>query len=437
MWAEHQNGTRRWHYLHLGCADVPSLARKLPQRDAARWFVGLPQTRPRMKLLFVIANLGMGGAERVITLLANGFAQRGYEVTLLAYAWDESPQAFEVSPEVRLSLLAARQKSGQQTFLTRFTRALRDNWHYLRAIRKTIRASKPQFVVSFVDYTNLRCILAATGTGVPVVISERIDPHCWPITAWGNYARNQIYPAAAALIILSQHALNYFPDRVRRRSRVIFNPVCLPDEQTMQVLLPTPPMRPRIIAAGRLAPQKGFDLALRAFAQIAGEFPEWHLIIFGEGRERPVLERLISDLKLSGRAVLPGKTDRIFAELAAADLFVLSSRFEGFPNVLIEAMAMGVPCITFDCPSGPREIIRDGVDGVLVPPEDVDALAGAMVSLMRDGEARRRLGEAAREIRHRLSLDTILDQWAALFKEVVQNSRREPRATDQARSQIT
>jgi len=174
-----------------------------------------------------------------------------------------------------------------------------------------------------------------------------------------------------------------------------------------------------IVSMGRLVPLKQFDQLIRAFASLSQEFPEWDLLIIGDGPERPSLSALASDLSISGRVLMPGAFKSPGEHLASSDLFVLSSRYEGFPNALCEAMASGLPVVCFDCPSGPREIVRHEVDGLLVPPQDVDALSGAMRRLIDSPAERQRMAERAREITARFAPESIFDHWERLIQDVL------------------
>ena len=174
-----------------------------------------------------------------------------------------------------------------------------------------------------------------------------------------------------------------------------------------------------VVAMGRMTRQKGFDLLLEAFAARAADHPEWTLEIWGEGPQHGELEARAHAPDLAGRVRFPGRADDAYAVLAAADLYVLSSRYEGFPMVLCEAMASGLPVLSFDCRTGPREIVRDGVDGVLVPPGDVAALATQLGRLMADEGARAALARRAPDILERFGVSRVLSRWDDVFQEVL------------------
>jgi glycosyltransferase involved in cell wall biosynthesis len=179
-----------------------------------------------------------------------------------------------------------------------------------------------------------------------------------------------------------------------------------------------------ILAAGRLTRQKGFDLLIRAFAGVAAHHPEWRLRICGGGPNKQALQRLVDEHGLTGVVSLPGRVRHLGGEMEQSSMFVLSSRFEGFPLILLEAMGKGLPVVSFDCPTGPREVIRDHRNGILVPPADIDALAGAMRELMADETLRRRLGAEAPDTARNYTIEAIGPRWERLFDELRRSRAR-------------
>jgi glycosyltransferase involved in cell wall biosynthesis len=262
-------------------------------------------------------------------------------------------------------------------------------------------------------------------------VEEHNDPaHERVGRPWGTL-RRLAYRRASAVVTLTEQALAYFDPPIKRRGWVIPNPVVLPagagvdrdhEPSTSVAGLPAG-ADPTIISMGRLVPQKGFDLLLDAFSRVDPVRHGWTLEIRGEGPGREELEGLRDRLGLANVVRMPGVTDQPAAVLGRAGLFVLSSRYEGFPTVLGEAMAIGLPVISFDCPTGPREMIRDGVDGILVPAGDVVALAEAIRDLLDDGDRRTSLAARAPEIVDRFGLERIRGRWDRLFADVTAGGR--------------
>jgi glycosyltransferase involved in cell wall biosynthesis len=280
-------------------------------------------------------------------------------------------------------------------------------------MRGAIRASRPDAVLAFMVETNVLTVLATLGLRVPVVVQEHIYSSWPPLAAPWRLLRLLTYPVASSVVALTPSALATLGLARGRRGRVVPNPV-----------LPVPPEAvgpadpPVIVAMGRLVPQKGFDMLLGAFARVAAAHDRWSLEVWGDGPERASLERRRDELGLAGRVTFPGRTSVPYDVLRRASLFVMSSRREGFPMVLGEAMASGVPVVSFDCPSGPRELIRDGIDGLLIPPEDVDALAAGMERVIMDPDLASRLASRAPEVVERFSLASVLERWDGIFAEV-------------------
>lgn len=363
-----------------------------------------------MRITLVISSLGMGGAERNATLLAGGLAGRGHSVRILTLEPRDARPAFPLTPEVaveRLDLLAPSAGLAQ---------ALAANVRRMRALRRAIRTQAPHVVLAFMEQTAALCVLACLGTGLPVVCCERTNPALHAPGRFWSLLRRLSYPLAGAVAFQTAHAAAALP-WTGGRAAVIPNPVPAPAPESAVPSVPDLP-RPFAVCLGRLSPEKQYDLFLRAFARAAERHPDWGVVLVGDGPERQALEQLAAELGLGRRAVFTGALPEPSGVLRQAALFVLSSRFEGFPTALCEALACGVPAVAFDCPSGPAEIIRDGVDGLLVPSGDVEALAQAMSRLMADAELRSSMARRAPEVLERFGLEKVLNMWEALLLDI-------------------
>jgi GalNAc-alpha-(1->4)-GalNAc-alpha-(1->3)-diNAcBac-PP-undecaprenol alpha-1,4-N-acetyl-D-galactosaminyltransferase len=369
-----------------------------------------------MKLLLVIPALTAGGAERVISLLANYWAGKSWPVTLVTLD-EPSSDFYPRHPGVKrigLGLMAESLSLGA---------AVRHNWRRVKRLRQVIRVERPEIVISFVDTVNVLTVLATFGLGLPVIISERTEPrHHNPGRMWLGL-RRLTYPWADAIVAQSASVCQWLRHLSGKRPfcTVIPNPLNpdIPEGQGSRPKETTPidglSNRRLVMSLGRFSLEKGYDLLIRGFALVAPDHPVWDLVIIGDGPERDALGQLAAQLGIASRVHFPGRLENPAILLSQADLFVLPSRYEGFPNALLEAMACGVAAISFDCPSGPREIIRDGVNGLLVPPENIQMLSAAMARLMADAGARQRLAAKAVEVKARFSLEKVGMQWEALL----------------------
>lgn len=362
-----------------------------------------------MKICCVINSLAAGGAEKVMTRLAGGLAVRGHSVNLVTLS-PGIPDFYSSPAGVnRVSVTAAANCRWYD---------LRGQWRRVTALRAAVEKFRPDAVISFIDATNVLALMAFPSGRPPVIACERVNPIYSTIGPHWRLLRRLFYPLAARVVMQTGDTLELAKSlRPRWKAVRIPNPAERPPKR--KCARPSFLTLPRnIAAAGRLTRQKGFDLLIRAFAVLAGRFPDWQLTILGEGPERARLEKLAAEHGLSDRVVMPGTLPSLGAVFSNSDLFALSSRFEGFPNVLAEALSWGVPAVSFNCPSGPAEILRDGVDGLLVPQEDPWALAAALGSLMSDEAKRRSMAERAPDVCERFSENSYLDSWEELLKEL-------------------
>lgn len=370
-----------------------------------------------MRITLVISTFDIGGAQRVMALMANYWVTHGRDVTLISLS-PRSKDWFELHHRVKrvsLNLLSASAHLGQ---------ALAHNAQRVLLLRDELKRLRPDIVISFMDTTNVLTILASRGVGIPVIISERNHPHRHAMGFAWNTLRSLFYRRADALVIQSCKLRDWAGELAgNERVHIIPNPINPELTDSVRKARHGGNVR-TVVAMGRLVRQKGFDLLIEAFSRCVGQHPEWSLVILGEGEERSNLESLIGARGLQNRVQLTGQVPCPRHILEQADLFVLSSRFEGFPNALLEAMACKLAVISTDCPNGPQDIVRDGIDGLLIPSEDVNALTKSMDRLMADPVERQRLGTNAVDVLERFSIVKIMSMWDELVARTCQRGIR-------------
>lgn len=360
-----------------------------------------------MKLLFLISSLHGGGAERVAATLANAWAERGVEVHLVCCYSGRGHCEQGLDPRVQVAWLADRLPA--RPWLRPVLK--------LPRLRALVREVAPDRVLSFLTNVNVTALLATRGLGVPVVVSERTDPlHATSAGRLLRRLRRWTYPWARRVVVQTQASrthLQIVTPRVRDMV-VIPNPLP-PGLPSVRRSEPRGAHR-TLVAVGRFNPVKQFDRLIRVFASLAADHPDWNLVIWGDGPERAACQRQAQALGLESRIRLPGYHRHVWEALAQAHLFVLCSRVEGFPNALLEAMALGLPCVATDCPSGPADITRQGADADLVPVADEAAWRAALDRWMRaEPQAREARGWlAAQSVRSRYGLETVLHAWDTL-----------------------
>jgi GalNAc-alpha-(1->4)-GalNAc-alpha-(1->3)-diNAcBac-PP-undecaprenol alpha-1,4-N-acetyl-D-galactosaminyltransferase len=359
-----------------------------------------------MRIAGVIHSLNGGGAERVMARLVSMLSDRGHDVTLITLD-DGASDRHEVGPKVQRVHLNVMGDSRNKLagLIATATR--------VKTLRAAMKQSRPDVVLSFCDVTNVLTLLASRFWSVPVVVSERSDPAEQAIAAPWAQLRPKLYKRAAAVIVLTDAAASTVAPWCRDQPIVIPSAIDAPPSDLNHPI----DVAGDFVAVGRLEHEKGFDVLIDAFAKIAADHPQAKLSIYGEGSLRQVLEQQRDRLGLNNRILMPGWTQPIWPNLIPGGVYVLSSRYEGFPSSLLEAMASGMACIAMDCPSGPAAIVRDEVDGLLVPPGNVDKLASAMLRLREDQSLREILGARARNVILRFSWDSMVNAYEKVLMD--------------------
>ena len=403
-----------------------------------------------MRILLLVSSMNAGGAERVAASLVNAWVREGHDVCLMPTFSRGTGQSFyPLDPGVR-QVWVAQHLSGPGMFRTLAKPLI---------LRRLIQQEAPDVIVSFLTNVNVMVLAATKGLDIPVIVCERTNPAASKnISNVLARARRLLYPQADAVMLQTQQAAEVFARVVPGLQHVAVIPNPLPpalesaaravddsgrvtyvsesaatDTETAAAETKSAGAdaqaggRKHLCAMGRFVATKRFEMLIDVFARLAPDVPDWDLTIWGEGPLLHQLQEKVRTLGMQDRIHLPGKTDQPWDAISGADAFVMTSEVEGFPNVLLESMALGLPCVTMDCPSGPAELSRDGRDAILVGLSDVEGLQEALRHVMTDEILRRELGHRATiSVRDRYSLAAVLEQWQFLFDAVLGKSRLKP-----------
>ena len=359
------------------------------------------------KIIFYIDAMQLGGANRVMANLVDYFSESGSEVILVNDILPVPNQKeYEINPKVRREYLDKSHKVNVNKILKESNRIF--------CLRRLVKREQPEVVVSFMGPPNLRMLIATMGLKIKKVVSVRNDPN----KEYGNrmvkWIAKLLFRFADGCVFQTEDAANYFPKNVRKKSRIIFNPV-----NQKFYIQPVKQEEKEIIWVGRLQSQKNPELALRAFASVKEKFSDYKLIYYGDGELRNPLQEQAKELNISDSVVFYGQVSDIEEKMATAAIYILTSDYEGMPNALMEAMAVGLPVISTECPcGGPRSLIENEKQGILVSCGSERELANAMEKLLSDEALRKEMRRKARKRAEQFHPQLIFNQWEVYLKNI-------------------
>lgn len=349
------------------------------------------------KAILYIDSMQRGGAQRVMSVLSECLSDRGiYTILVNDIIPEEGKVEYSIDSRVRRVFLDKNRKPGKNKNLARVI-----------GLRRLVKEENPDVVLSFMGPPNYRMLLATIGMQCRKVVSVRNDPYKEYGTGLKKWMARFIFRFADGCVFQTEQASQYFPVTVQKKGRIILNPV---DPTFFNTTWNGDDKA--ILSVGRLYPQKNHALLLKAFAQIHKKYPEYKLKICGKGSEENSLKQLAMELKIEAFVSFMGEVGNVKDELKQSSCFVLSSDYEGLPNALMEAMAVGMPVISTDCPcGGPRMLIKNNENGLLVPCNDVDRLRQALFEIIENEEKRKIFGKCAKEAAAGFCTETIMNQW--------------------------
>lgn len=340
------------------------------------------------KIAFIIGSMGNGGAERVVSIIANDYAQQGWHVDILMLLSNEC--TYKIESGVNLINLSGKRAS-------RIARLP----FWLKSIKNYTLAERPDIIVSFVARINIIVQIALRHLDIPIIVSERNDPYKDGRGAIVDLMTKWLYPKAAAVVFQTKRAQGYFP--ALDNACIISNPIEIHSDRKNT-------LRNRMVTVGRLSEQKNQKMLIEAFSQFHKKHPDYILDIYGEGHLRDSLQQQISDFNVGDCVTLKGNVSDIHNQIADAKLFVLSSDYEGLSNALLEAMMMGIPCISTNC-AGSDEYIQHGENGLLVDVGDTSSMIDAMEYMVTHVDEANRMGACAQQMSQSFAKPNVIKQW--------------------------
>lgn len=356
-----------------------------------------------MKAGFYISSLSGGGAEKVLITIAQAIADNGVGSVSIT-SLEKRPQFYHVNEE-KVDLIKIK---------NHYT-GIRALWEDYCNIRKQIKNDDADVMISFLSRCNLLLLISCMFNRRKVIVCDRNNPlkeHS-RVVFWLSCL---LYARANRIVVQTNQIKSFYPKFLQKKIVVIENPI--DDHKLQKELCREGYNTKRVISMGRLEPQKDFETLIRAFSEANKRFPDWKLHIYGTGEKHNSIQKLINDLKLTDKVILCGRTEQPVVEMSKSDIFVLSSNYEGFPNVLCEAMYAGCACISTDCISGPSELIEQNTNGCLVPIGDTSKMEQALVSYIENEDVRMMNGKNAQRTVERLYVDNIMKKWYSLIAQV-------------------
>lgn len=365
-----------------------------------------------MKILICESNFSAGGAERVVCNLANYLAC-DYEIKVLSLT--KTDMAYKMDDKIKCECIDKKEYKKANNILINIYDKISKNVLRLFKLKKQIKSFNPDVILSFLPEPSFFTLFLKKKK-VPVIISVRNDPKIEYKSRIYNILMRKLYPKADGVVFQTDEAKDYFKDIIKCPTCVIPNPI-------NPVFIEKPysgERKKQIVSVGRLSEQKNQKMLIEAFCQLPKKYDNYKLFIYGEGDLREELEELVKKCEMENRIFLPGVVENVKEKIYDSSLFVMTSDYEGMPNALMEAMALGLPVISTDCPcGGPKFLIDNNINGILVEPNDIDELKNAIIKVLSDEGYSEMIAQNASEIAEKLNPAKINDRWKTFIESIL------------------